>query len=70
MKRKEYLPLGEGKGVVIILKNNGITLQRRERNNKKWSVTQEIFLSKPILEKLFVRIPVYFLHFYNNKNDI
>ncbi|MBS3052458.1 MAG: hypothetical protein J4428_03755 [Candidatus Aenigmarchaeota archaeon] len=55
---KEYYSLGEGKGISATVWENNVQLQRQEKIDGKWEVKQEINLAKPILEKLFVRIPV------------
>jgi hypothetical protein len=58
---KEWFTLGEGKGISLALWENNIQLQRRERDdNKVWNTTQEINLAKPVLEKLFIRLPTLF----------
>ena len=56
-----YWPLGEGQGISVTLWSNNLQLQRRERDeNGNWKTTQEINLARQILEKLFIRLPIFF----------
>jgi len=53
--------LGEGQGISVTLWSNNLQLQRRERDeNGNWKTTQEINLARQILEKLFIRLPIFF----------
>jgi len=58
---KAYWPLGEGQGIAVSLWENSLQLQRRVRNeNGEWKTEQEIALARPILEKLYIRLPKLF----------
>jgi len=55
---KTYWSLGEGQGISLSVWENFISLQRRVRNEKgEWKTEQEISLARPILEKLYIRLP-------------
>jgi hypothetical protein len=57
---KAYWPLGEGQGIAVSVWENNLQLQRRVRNNGAWKTEQEISLARPILEKLYIRLPKLF----------
>ena len=58
---REYWPLGEGQGISATVWPNNLQLQRRVKNpDGSWQTTQEIALAKPILEKLYIRLPKIF----------
>jgi hypothetical protein len=58
---KAYWHLGEGMGIAVSVWGNNLQLQRRVRNeNGEWKKEQEIALSRPILEKLYIRLPKLF----------
>jgi hypothetical protein len=58
---KTYWPLGEGQGIAVSVWENNLQLQRRVRDqNGEWKTEQEISLAKPILEKLYIRLPALF----------
>lgn len=59
---RDYIPLGEGKGIRITLWDNNLRLERVERDphTNKWDKTQEINLARPVLERLYIRIPIWF----------
>lgn len=60
-KYKAYFPLGEGQGISVSVWENNIQLQRRVRDeNGNWKTEQEIALARPILEKLYIRLPYLF----------
>ena len=55
----EWIPLGKNYGVSISIWDNGITLQKRKRNESgEWENTNQKFnLSKTIMERIFLKIP-------------
>jgi hypothetical protein len=56
-----YMPLGEGRGIKVNVWPNNLQLTRTERQEDgSWQNTQEIALARPILEKLFIRLPKLF----------
>ena len=58
-----FWSLGEGKGIKVTLWKTNLRLERRERDTtavKEWKTTQEISLARPILEKLYIRLPYFF----------
>jgi len=60
-KYSAYWSLGEGKGIRIAVWDTHVQLTRIERdNNGNWITKQEISLARPILEKLFIRLPKIF----------
>ena len=60
-KYKAYWSLGEGQGISVTLWENHLQLQRRVRDeNGNWKTEQEISLARPILEKLYIRLPCLF----------
>ena len=60
-KYKAYWPLGEGQGIAVSVWENNLQLQRRVRDeNGEWKTEQEINLARPILEKLYIRLPKLF----------
>jgi len=56
-KYKAYWSLGEGQGISVTVWENSLQLQRRVRENGEWRTEQEITLARPILEKLYIRLP-------------
>lgn len=57
--RKDYVSLGEGKGITITLLPKSLVLERKEKKEGKWQVTEKITLAPKLLEYLFARIPQY-----------
>jgi hypothetical protein len=58
---KAYWPLGEGQGIAVSVWENNLQLQRRVKSdNGEWRTEQEIALARPILEKLYIRLPKLF----------
>jgi hypothetical protein len=58
---KTYWPLGEGQGIAVSVWENNLQLQRRVKSdNGEWRTEQEIALARPILEKLYIRLPKLF----------
>jgi hypothetical protein len=68
--RKDYVPLGEGKGISITLLLTSLVLERREKKEGKWQITEKITLAPKLLECLFARIPQYiaFMEAHQKKN--
>lgn len=56
----DWLPLGENYGLSIAVWEQGITLQKRKKENNEWKTTDKIDLSHSVIERLFVRFPHYF----------
>jgi len=56
---KDFISLGEGKGISVTLWKSSLKLERKERQNGVWQVTQEISLAPRVLEYLFARIPIW-----------
>ncbi len=54
---KGWVPLGVGKSVNWILWQNNITLQRKEKKDEQWQVTEEFHIASPVLKELAWRIP-------------
>lgn len=57
---KDFISLGEGRGISVTLWKNSLRLERRERQNDgTWLTTQQIALAPKVLEYLFARIPIW-----------
>jgi hypothetical protein len=55
-----YWPLGKDQGISVSLWSSHLQLQRRVKTENGWKTEQEISLARPILEKLFIRLPALF----------
>jgi hypothetical protein len=57
--KSDYIPLGEGRGMTITLFPSYLIIERKEKKDGRWVVTEKITLAQKILEYLFARIPSY-----------
>lgn len=55
--KKDYIPLGEGKGIRVTLWPNSLALERVEKKEGDWETTQEITLASKVMEYLTARLP-------------
>lgn len=56
---KDFISLGEGKGLSITLWKTALKIERKEREKGSWRTTQEITLAPRVLEYIFARIPMW-----------
>lgn len=66
-KAKEWINLGQDYGISITVWDNGVTVEKRKKSEKKtedgkniWDSTEKINFSNTVLKELFVRIPEYY----------
>jgi len=52
-----WFALGEGKGIRWVLWSNSVALERKEKENDSWKVTEEVHLAPKVLKEIFWRLP-------------
>lgn len=57
--KKDYIAMGEGKGISVTLWPNSLQLERKEKEGTVWKTTEKMTLAPKVLEYLAARIPAF-----------